>query len=195
MFTHAPEPCRNGWTTPFCWLQPREQGRKTFSLRRMSFMFKVTADPDKQHKSIFSVRYSIFLNGGVAKFILKEMMLVQSLSGVRLLATPWTAAHPAPPPMGFSRQEYWSGLPLPSLVSNFLEEISSLSHSIVFLYFFSLSLFISPCYFLELCIQMGIYFLFSTHTHIRITFLYTWNQNNIINQLYFNKKYFKENKS
>ena len=96
VFTHAPEPCRNGWTTPFCWLQPREQGRKTFSLRRMSFMFKVTADPDKQHKSIFSVRYSIFLNGGVAKFILKEMMLVQSLSCVRLLATPWTAAHQGP---------------------------------------------------------------------------------------------------
>ena len=30
------------------------------------------------------------------------------------LATPWTAAHQAPPSMGFSRQEYWSGLPLPS---------------------------------------------------------------------------------
>ena len=30
------------------------------------------------------------------------------------LATPWTAAHQAPLPMGFSRQEYWSGLPFPS---------------------------------------------------------------------------------
>ena len=30
-------------------------------------------------------------------------------------ATPWTAAYQAPPPMGFSRQEYWSGVPLPSL--------------------------------------------------------------------------------
>ena len=37
------------------------------------------------------------------------------LSRVRLLATPWTAAHQAPPSMGFSRQEYWSGVPLPSL--------------------------------------------------------------------------------
>ena len=36
------------------------------------------------------------------------------LSSVRLLATPWTAAHQAPPSMGFSRQEYWSGVPLPS---------------------------------------------------------------------------------
>ena len=35
---------------------------------------------------------------------------VQSLSHVRLLAIPWTAAHQAPPSMGFSRQEYWSGV-------------------------------------------------------------------------------------
>ena len=33
------------------------------------------------------------------------------LSRVRLFATPWTVAHEAPPSMGFSRQEYWSGLP------------------------------------------------------------------------------------
>ena len=39
---------------------------------------------------------------------------VQSLSCVRLLATPWTAAHQAPPSMGFSRQEFWNGVPLPS---------------------------------------------------------------------------------
>ena len=42
-------------------------------------------------------------------------MKVKSLSGVRLLVTPWTAAHQAPPSMGFSGQEYWSGVPLPSL--------------------------------------------------------------------------------
>ena len=41
-------------------------------------------------------------------------MKVNSLSCVQLLATPWTAAHQAPPSMGFSRQEYWSVLPLPS---------------------------------------------------------------------------------
>ena len=39
---------------------------------------------------------------------------VKSLSRVRLLVTPWTTAYQAPPSMGFSRQEYWSGLPLPS---------------------------------------------------------------------------------
>ena len=44
----------------------------------------------------------------------KWKVKVQSLSRVRLLVTPWTAAHQAPPSMGFSRQEYWSGVPLPS---------------------------------------------------------------------------------
>ena len=41
-------------------------------------------------------------------------MKVKLLSRVRLLATPWTAAYQAPLPMGFSRQEYWSGVPSPS---------------------------------------------------------------------------------
>ena len=44
----------------------------------------------------------------------KWKVKVKSLSCVRLLATPWTAAYQASAPMGFSRQEYWSGLPLPS---------------------------------------------------------------------------------
>ena len=39
---------------------------------------------------------------------------MKSLSRVQLFATPWTVAHQAPPSMGFSRQEYWSGLPFPS---------------------------------------------------------------------------------
>ena len=44
----------------------------------------------------------------------KWKVKVKSLSRVRLLATPWTSAYQAPPSMGFSRQEYWSGVPLPS---------------------------------------------------------------------------------
>ena len=44
----------------------------------------------------------------------KWKVKVKSLSRVRLLATPWTAAYQAPPSTGFSRQEYWSGVPLPS---------------------------------------------------------------------------------
>ena len=44
----------------------------------------------------------------------KWKVKVKSLSGVWLLATPWTAAYQAPPSMGFSKQEYWSGVLLPS---------------------------------------------------------------------------------
>ena len=46
----------------------------------------------------------------------KWKLKVKSLIRVRLLATPWTAAFQAPPSMGFSRQEHWSGVPLPSLL-------------------------------------------------------------------------------
>jgi len=44
----------------------------------------------------------------------KWKVKVKSLSHVRLLVTPWTAAYQAPRSMGFSRQEYWNGVPLPS---------------------------------------------------------------------------------
>ena len=46
---------------------------------------------------------------------------MKSFSRVRLFATPWTVAYQAPPSMGFSRQEYWSGLPFPS--SEYTEEL------------------------------------------------------------------------
>ena len=46
-------------------------------------------------------------------------MKVKSLSRVRLFATQWTAAYQAPPSMGFSRQEYWSGVSLPSPLNVF----------------------------------------------------------------------------
>ena len=47
--------------------------------------------------------------------VLKVKVKVKSLSHVPgLFATPWTVPHRAPPSMGFSRQEYWSGLPFPS---------------------------------------------------------------------------------
>ena len=57
-------------------------------------------------------------NTGVGCHFLLQCIKVKSESEVaqwlRLLATPWTAAYQAPLSMGFSRQEYWSGLPLPS---------------------------------------------------------------------------------
>ena len=71
-------------------------------------------------------------------------------------------------------------------ISKFLKEISSLSHSIVFLYFFTLIpeevFLISPCYSLELCIQMGISFLFFFPFHFPFftaickLFMYDLNQ-------------------
>ena len=61
-------------------------------------------------------------NTGVGCHFLLQCMKVKSLSRVRLLGTPWTAAYQAPPSMGFSRQEYWSGvsLPSPTLVLEFI---------------------------------------------------------------------------
>ena len=53
-------------------------------------------------------------NTGVGCHFLLQCVKVKLLSRVRLLATAWTAAYHAPLPMGFSRQEYWSGVPLPS---------------------------------------------------------------------------------
>ena len=64
------------------------------------------------------------------------LLLLSHFSRVRLCATPQMAAHQAPPSMGFSRQEYWSGLPLPSLMySQHLIIIINLPSNIFFLYF------------------------------------------------------------
>ena len=50
------------------------------------------------------------LNGSM---VLQDLLKVKLLSCVQLFATPWTVSHQALPSMGFSRQEYWSGLPFP----------------------------------------------------------------------------------
>ena len=57
---------------------------------------------------------------------------MKPLTRVRLLATPWTAAHQAPPSMGFSRQEYWSGVPLllwASLVAQTVKRLSAMQET------------------------------------------------------------------
>ena len=53
-------------------------------------------------------------NGKVLSDHSAEKGAVKSLNRVQLFATPWTVAHQAPPSKGFSRQQYWSGLPFPS---------------------------------------------------------------------------------
>ena len=63
----------------------------------------------------------------------KWKVKVKSLSCVRLLATPWTTAYQAPPSMGFSKQEYWSGVPLPSPPPQAATNLLSTSINIFFL--------------------------------------------------------------
>ena len=68
---------------------------------------------NKTRKHVYKLTFSEVLT--LAKvWDEKWKMKVKSLSRVRLFATPWTVAYQAPPSMGFSRQECWSGLPFPS---------------------------------------------------------------------------------
>ena len=52
--------------------------------------------------------------------LLLLLLLLSHFSRVRLCATPQTSAHQAPPPLGFSRQEHWSGLPFPSPIIQYM---------------------------------------------------------------------------
>ena len=62
----------------------------------------------------------------IISFIYGSYQAVQSLSCVQLLATPWIAAYQAPLSMGFSKQEYWSGVPLPSPRDNYKSTFENL---------------------------------------------------------------------
>ena len=64
----------------------------------------------------------------------KWKVKVKSLSRVRLLATPWTAAHQAPPSMGFSRLGYWSEVPLPSPLLTLEQIISTYGPQFILLF-------------------------------------------------------------
>ena len=67
---------------------------------------KMTADGDCSHE----IKRRLLLG----KEDMTNLLLLSHFSRVRLCATPQTAAHQAPPSLGFSRQEHWSGLPFPS---------------------------------------------------------------------------------
>ena len=62
---------------------------------------------------IYFISYQVYFYGGLVALLL----LLSHFSRVQLCTTPQTAAQQAPPSLGFSRQEHWSGLPLPSLFS------------------------------------------------------------------------------
>ena len=59
-------------------------------------------------------------------------MKAKTFSHVRLLATPWTAAYQAPPSMGFSRQEYWSGVPFSNYIAEQMSKGIVTAHKFLF---------------------------------------------------------------
>ena len=97
-----------------------------FEGEKNCFMFRLFSSnncPERQMDREDSSRYSttgeagyLVWPEGTALFqnVPHLKVKVKSLSRVRLFETPWTAAYQAHPSMGFSRQEYWSGLPFPS---------------------------------------------------------------------------------
>ena len=93
----------------------------------------------------------------------KWKVKVKSLSHVWPFSTPWTAAYQAPPSMGFSRQEYWSGVPLPSPMS--IISTGNRSHYtrtfFKFLYQWIKSENLAPIF--STYYRIGTFFLFYTH--------------------------------
>ena len=85
-------------------------------------LMKVKEESEKVGLKLKSQKTKIIASGPITSWQIngktvkkkKKKVKVKSLSSVRLFAAPWTIAYQAPPSMGFSRQEYWSGLPFPS---------------------------------------------------------------------------------
>ena len=79
------------------------------------FPYLTPPSRDKDFCVLFSFYYHTTAGAGIKRSMhLKKEKKVQSFSSDQLFATPWTVAYQPPPSMGFSRQEYWSGLPFPS---------------------------------------------------------------------------------
>ena len=86
-----------------------------FSSIHFSYIFDISPLLDTWLANIFSnLACWLFILLLVSFVVQKVKVKVKSLSRVRLFATPWTVAYQAPPSMGFSRQECWSGLLFPS---------------------------------------------------------------------------------
>ena len=98
------------WCSAFFTVQlshPYMTTGKTIALTRWTFVGKVMS----QLLNMLSRLVITFLPRSKKE---SEKKKVELLSCVQLFATPWAVAYQAPPSMGFSRQEYWSGMPLPS---------------------------------------------------------------------------------
>ena len=87
-----------------------QKGRKGYSKRQLSAKAKMQT----MKLLTFSLRQHWFQSNVRRPQRTVSEVEVELLNSIRLFATPWTVAHQAPLSMGFSRQEYWSGLPFPS---------------------------------------------------------------------------------
>ena len=97
--------------------------------------------------------------------ILIGVLLLSHFSRVRLYATPWTGAHQAPPSLGFSRQEHWSGLPFPS--PNRCVVISNYCFNLKFLMIYDVE-HLSICLF-AISVSSWARYLFLSFVHFFIT--------------------------
>ena len=82
-----------------------------FKYPRRHFFKKEKKTGDTNFSSIFCFKNTILSRNQYKNYC--AVLKCLSLSHVRPFVTPWTVAHQAPPSMGLSRQEYWSGLPFP----------------------------------------------------------------------------------
>ena len=86
-----------------------------FANKHLYQIFNIEYFPVHMNLKFILVNFSCIQNCLICKCLLFfHFNSVQSLSRIRLFATPWTIAYQAPQSMEFSRQEYWSGLPFPS---------------------------------------------------------------------------------
>ena len=112
--------CQAGWGTG--WNQDYQEKYEELQVHRLHHTYgrkwRRTKEPLDESESEWKswLKNSTFriLNYGFWSRLLLLLLLLSCFSHVRFCATPQTAAHKAPPSLGFSRQEQWSGLPFPS---------------------------------------------------------------------------------
>ena len=114
----------NGWTaavkTAVEFTNKYTKGKRVQGTGKLSKHASLTRKPAQNEKSTQRHSFQVFyvkqthLTFLVFNVFLLLLLLLSRFSRVRLCTTPWTAAHQAPPSLGFSRQEHWSRLPVPS---------------------------------------------------------------------------------
>ena len=107
------------WTIPWAEEPGRLQPIGSQSLTQLKQLSMNTFARKKNTMTFVFLSSLLMIHNGITLFslictYLSQLSQFKSLSRVQLFATPWTIAYQAPPSMGFSRQECWSGLPFPS---------------------------------------------------------------------------------